>query len=160
MEKLNLTPIAVIKNDRKEIKDDDWGGIVSEIVLEEFLSEDTLNGMEDFSYMEIIYYFHRVDVSKINYNTRHPRNNKQWPSVGIFAQRGKNRPNLLGHSIVKLLRKENRSLFVDGLDAINGTPVLDIKPVMREFLPAGEVTQPQWASELMQNYWNRGNAAK
>lgn len=157
MKKINLTPIAVIKNNRDKIRDDAWGGVISEIVLADFLSEETLTGLEEFSHVEIIYYFHRVDESKINYSARHPRNNKNWPRVGIFAQRGKNRPNLLGHATAKLLRLENRSLFVEGLDAINGTPVLDIKPVMKEFLPNGEIVQPKWVSELMKHYWEPEN---
>jgi tRNA (adenine37-N6)-methyltransferase len=84
---------------------------------------------------------------------RHPRNNPAWPRVGIFAQRGKNRPNRLGLATVRILKREGRTLFVTGLDAIDGTPVLDIKPVLREFLPKEPVLQPEWATELMQNYW-------
>lgn len=84
---------------------------------------------------------------------RHPRNNKEWPAVGIFAQRGKNRPNRLGSTICRIVRVEGSKLFVSELDAINGTPVLDIKPVMTEFLPRQEVHQPAWSHELMRQYW-------
>jgi tRNA (Thr-GGU) A37 N-methylase len=59
----------------------------------------------------------------------------------------------LGATIVKIIKREGVQLFVKGLDAIDGTPVLDIKPVMKEFLPRGEVSQPDWATELMKNYW-------
>jgi tRNA (Thr-GGU) A37 N-methylase len=103
--------------------------------------------------VEIFFAFHLVLDEKIETGARHPRNNKDWPKVGIFAQRGKNRPNRLGATICKVLKREGRQLFVQGLDTIDGTPVLDIKPVMREFLPREEVTQPAWASELMKNYW-------
>jgi tRNA (Thr-GGU) A37 N-methylase len=79
--------------------------------------------------------------------------NPQWPESGIFAQRGKNRPNRIGNTICRILRREGRTLVVAELDAINGTPVLDIKPVMREFLPRDEVRQPTWSHELMRSYW-------
>jgi len=76
-----------------------------------------------------------------------------WPLTGIFAQRGKNRPNRLGSTICRLLGIEGARLQVKGLDAIDGTPVLDLKPVMREFLPRGIVVQPAWSEELMKHYW-------
>ncbi len=83
------------------------------------------------------------------------RNNPEWPAVGIFAQRGKNRPNRIGSTICRIIRREGRTLVVSELDAIDGTPVLDIKPVMQEFLPRHEVRQPHWSRELMRLYWNR-----
>ena len=75
--------------------------------------------------------------------------------MGIFAQRGKARPNRIGSTIVRVVRREGRVLHVAELDAVDGTPVLDIKPVMREFLPREEVRQPRWSRELMQRYWSR-----
>jgi tRNA (Thr-GGU) A37 N-methylase len=74
--------------------------------------------------------------------------------VGIFAQRGKNRPNRLGATIVRVLGVEGLSERVAGLDAIDGTPVLDLKPYMEEFGPRGPVRQPAWASDLMRSYWS------
>ena len=136
-------------------EDDDWGAVVSEIIINEELGEECLHGVESFSHIEVIYYFHLVDEQKIETSARHPRNNPLWSKAGILAQRGKNRPNRLGASFAKLLRREGRSLFVTGLDAIDGTPVLDIKPVMREFLPQEDIKQPEWSIELMQNYWEK-----
>jgi len=78
--------------------------------------------------------------------------------TGIFAQRGKNRPNRLGSTICKVLRVDGRRLWVSELDAIEGTPVIDIKPVMQEFLPRGDVRQPDWSRELMANYWTTRNS--
>jgi tRNA-Thr(GGU) m(6)t(6)A37 methyltransferase TsaA len=151
---ITLTPIGYVKNTRKQVEDDYWGSIVSEIVLDEAFDAESLWGLEDFSHAEIIFYFHQVDAGKIVTGARHPRNNPDWPKVGIFAQRGKNRPNCLGLSVVKIVRREGRSLFVEKLDAIDGTPVLDIKPVMTEFLPQEPVSQPQWSHELMTHYWD------
>lgn len=149
----NLQAIARVANSRAEIKDDDWGGVISVIELDQSLPEEALLGLEDFSHAEIVFYFHLVPDAKIETGARHPRNNTAWKRVGILSQRGKNRPNRLGTTIVKILKREGRQLHVQGLDAVDGTPILDIKPVMREFLPKGEVRQPEWATELMKNYW-------
>jgi tRNA (Thr-GGU) A37 N-methylase len=73
--------------------------------------------------------------------------------VGIFAQRAKVRPNRIGSTMVEIVSRAATVLEVIGLDAADGTPVLDIKPVMREFLPRTPVRQPPWATELMRNYW-------
>ncbi len=150
---INLSPIAFVKNIRAEIQDDHWGDVISVIELDSAFSEEALFQIESFSHAEIVFYFHLVDENKIETGARHPRNNESWPRVGIFAQRGKNRPNRLGVTTVKILKREGRQLFVQGLDAIDGTPVLDIKPVMKEFLPREEIRQPVWATELMKNYW-------
>jgi len=150
---IKLKPIATVKNSRKKIKDDDWEDIVSEIILDLSLVEECLKGIEAFSHLEIVYYFHKVNKTKISYDSRYPRNDKKLEKVGIFAQRGKNRPNQIGLTIVKFVKKEGRSLFVRGLDAINGSPVLDIKPVIKEFLPMEPIKQPVWVSKLMQDYW-------
>ena len=153
---ITLTPIGTIHNTRRAAEDDNWGGIVSEIVIDEPLSAEALEGIEAFSHAEVIFYFNQVDEAKIVTGARHPRNNPAWPKVGILAQRGKNRPNQLGLTIVRIESREGNVLRVTGLDAIDGTPVLDIKPVMREFLPREAVRQPEWVSELMKEYWNEG----
>jgi len=150
---ITLSPIGVVKNSRQKIEDDHWGGVVSMIELNSSFAEESLFQIDEFSHAEIIYFFHLVEDGKIETGARHPRNNKDWPKVGIFAQRGKNRPNRLGATIVKVIRLEGVRLFVQGLDAIDGTPVLDIKPVMKEFLPYEETRQPDWATDLMKNYW-------
>ena len=150
---INLSPIAFVKNIRAEIQDDHWGDVVSVIELDSAFSEEALFQIESFSHAEIVFYFHLVNDDKIETGARHPRNNESWPKVGIFAQRGKNRPNRLGVTTVKILKREGRQLFVQGLDAIDGTPVLDIKPLIKEFLPREEIHQPVWATELMKDYW-------
>jgi tRNA (adenine37-N6)-methyltransferase len=151
---IRLEPIGYVRNHRTELAHDDWGNVRSRIVLADWLTPTSLLGLKDFSHAEIIYVFDRVEESQVEPEARHPRDNPDWPKVGIFAQRGKNRPNRLGATIVALESIEDRTLTVRGLDAIDGTPVVDIKPVMREFLPRQAVEQPQWASELMANYWS------
>ena len=157
MDEIRISPIARIHNVRRTLEDDRWGGMISEITLNPALPEESLLGLESFSHAEILYYFDRVGAATEIPMLRHPRGNPAWPQVGVFAQRNKDRPNHIGLTIVRILRREGRSLFVEGLDAVDGTPVLDIKPVMDEFLPRGEIRQPQWAHELMQAYWSDAN---
>jgi tRNA-Thr(GGU) m(6)t(6)A37 methyltransferase TsaA len=152
---INLTPIAFVENERNQIEDDNWGEVVSKIVLTDEFSEESLAGIEEFSHAEIVFYFDRVKREKIVTGSRYPRGRQDWGKVGIFAQRGKNRPNRIGLTTVKIIRREGKILYVRGLDAINGTPVLDIKPVMREFQPKEKLRQPKWATELMRNYWKK-----
>jgi tRNA-Thr(GGU) m(6)t(6)A37 methyltransferase TsaA len=121
--------------------------------LDDEIPEDSLEGIESYSHLEIIFYFHKANKSEIIVGKEHPRENIKWPKVGIFAQRKKSRPNLIGTSIVKFVKREGRRIHVRDLDAVNGTPVIDIKPVFKEFLPKEEVSQPEWSKELMKDYW-------
>ena len=152
-EKFELVPIGYVRDARAEAEDDFWGGAEARIVLTEAVEESALSGIEAFSHAEILFVFDRVVPAKIIRGARHPRNNPAWPLTGILAQRAKSRPNRLGSTICRIARREGRTLFVRELDAIEGTPVVDIKPVLREFLPREEVQQPSWASELMAEYW-------
>ncbi len=147
-----LQPIAFVKNIRTDLSDDSWGSIVSEIELAESTPVDAFNGIDEFSHLEIIFHFDKSDKSEIVFSG-HPRGNKNWPHVGIFAQRKRDRPNALGLTIVELVKREGNRIWVKYLDAIDGTPILDIKPVMKEFLPNGEIRQPKWSHELMKEYW-------
>jgi tRNA-Thr(GGU) m(6)t(6)A37 methyltransferase TsaA len=149
-----MNPVAYVRGSRLVPEDDFWGGSVAEIELVAGFDEEALQGLDAFSHAEIVYVFDRVPPEKIVTSARHPRNNPDWPKVGIFAQRGKGRPNRIGTSIAPILRVSGRTLWVRELDAIDGTPVLDIKPVIREFLPRGELHQPPWATELMAHYWS------
>ena len=150
---ITLEPIAHVRADRVTPEDDFWGGATAVLELVEGLDPEALQGLEDFSHAEVIFHFHLVDPAKVVLDARRPRNNPDWPRLGIFAQRGKNRPNRLGSTVVRILGREGRTLRVAELDAVDGTPVLDIKPVMREFLPRGDVRQPSWVAELMRDYW-------
>jgi len=152
---ITLRSVGIVRNQRHDLSDDDWGAVASVIVLDDGVPEESLVGLEDFSHVEVLYLFDRVTEESIEHAARHPRGNTAWPLVGIFAQRGKNRPNRLGASIARIVKREDRCLHVLGLDAVNGTPVLDLKPVMAEFLPREPVRQPQWSVELMREYWDR-----
>jgi tRNA-Thr(GGU) m(6)t(6)A37 methyltransferase TsaA len=153
---LQVEPIGFVKATRPQTDDDFWGGQDACITLPEAFTSEAFQGVEAFSHVEVLFFFHQVDPSKVVTGARHPRNNAEWPVVGIFAQRAKNRPNLIGSTICRVLGVEGARLFVSELDAIDGTPVLDIKPIMSEFLPRQEVQQPSWSHELMRQYWQLG----
>ncbi len=148
-----LSPIGYVTSTRAEARDDHWDSETASIALTEDFASDALVGLDTFSHVEIVYYFHRVPDEKIEHGARHPRGNEDWRAVGIFAQRGKNRPNRLGISVCRIIGIEGKILRVDGLDAIDSTPVLDVKPWMAEFGPRGVVQQPEWSTELMRDYW-------
>ena len=148
-----MEPIGVVRSSRSATIDDRWDAENAFIELDSRFSEETLAGLTDFSHVEVIFYMNQQDASKIENNARHPRNNESWPKVGIFAQRNKSRPNQIGLTICKILKVEGRMLHLEGLDAVDMTPVLDIKPWVAEFAPRGTTFQPTWISELMSGYW-------
>ncbi|MFZ6658874.1 SAM-dependent methyltransferase [Undibacterium sp. TJN19] len=148
-----IQAIGFVEAIRHHAEDDFWGGEEACISLSDEFTAEALQGIAEFSHVEVLFLFHEVELSKIVTGARHPRNNMAWPAVGIFAQRGKNRPNRIGSTICRVVRVDGTRLVVSELDAIDGTPVLDIKPVMTEFLPRHEICQPTWSHELMRKYW-------
>lgn len=150
---MTYEPIAVVHSPRTDRLDDHWGSIDSTIELDERFSPQALDGIEAFSHIEVVFVFHGIREDDIETTSRRPRNNPSWPEVGIFAQRGARRPNRIGVSRCSLLGRNGRTLHVRGLDAIDGTPVVDIKPYIREFGVDGKTRQPQWADEIMRDYY-------
>jgi tRNA-Thr(GGU) m(6)t(6)A37 methyltransferase TsaA len=152
---ITVTPVATVRSPRLDRTDVDWGAVESTIELDrKQFTEEALIGLSDFSHLEIVYFMHAIPEDAITTSARHPRENSAWPRVGIFAQRGAKRPNRIGISRCRLVSVDGATIRVRGLDAINETPVLDIKPYMREFGTIGEVRQPQWATEVMQRYYD------
>ena len=156
MEEILLMPIGTVRSPVREIVDDVWGGLVSRVELDaDRFTADSLAGLAEFSHVEIVFHFHKLAEADLITGKRRPRGRAEWPEVGIFAQRGKLRPNRIGVTICRLISVEGLSITVEGLDAIDGTPVLDLKPYLIEFAPKGPVRQPSWASELMAGYWTK-----
>ncbi len=152
--KIELEPIAYVRGGRVEVSNDDWDEVLADIEMDgSRFTPEAIAGIDAFSHLVVVYYFHKVDPSTIELNARHPRENPAWPKIGIFAQRGKNRPNLLGVSTCRILGVDGLKIHVQGLDAIDGTPVLDLKPHMTGFEPRGEIREPEWAREIMSKYW-------
>ena len=151
----SLAAIGWVRCARDPEEEDDWGAVPARIELAPDFGPEALAGLEEFSHVQVLFLLHAVDPERVETGRRHPRNNPAWPAVGIFAQRVKRRPNRLASTICTLERVDGATLHVRGLDAIDGSPVLDLKPVMAEFLPRGPVRQPTWATELMAAYWRR-----
>jgi len=151
---IQMKPIGTVRAARAEPIDDNWDSVESRIELDPAqFAPDATASLGDFSHIEVVYHFDRVPDDEVQKGARHPRGRKDWPMVGIFAQRGKGRPNRIGVCVCRLLSVDGLTLRLRGLDAIDGTPVLDIKPVMKGFLPRGDVREPAWAAEIMQEYW-------
>jgi tRNA (adenine37-N6)-methyltransferase len=157
---VTVTPIGHVRGGRREVVDDDWARVRAAIELDpDAVGPRATDGLETFSHLEVVFVFDRVDPTSVTTDARRPRGNPVWPEVGILAQRGKARPNRLGVSRCRLLDLHGLTLEVEGLDAVDGTPVLDVKPWMTGFAPQGEVVEPRWATELMVDYWHRPGRA-
>lgn len=154
MSKIVMDPIGHVRGGRATVRDDDWADVVSAVeFVPDQIEASGLQGLEEFSHVEVIYVFDRVDPGSVCRGKRHPRGRTDWPEVGILAQRAKDRPNRIGVTVCVLRSVGDRSIEVAGLDAVDGSPVLDVKPYMSGFAPRSRVREPNWAKELMQDYW-------
>ena len=155
---VDFTPIGWVRSTRSDPVDDDWDSVTSTVILDpSVLTPKALDGLDEFSHIEVLYVFDRVDPDQVERGARHPRGNTDWPEVGILAQRAKARPNRIGLTRCRLLRTDPAAMVLDvaDLDAVDGTPVLDVKPWMAEFGPRGVTHQPAWVAELMALYWSQ-----
>ncbi len=151
---IKMTPIGQVRGGRSEATKDHWGANRSTIVLrDDLLGPDALRGLDEHSHIEVVFHFHLNTDEPTEAGARHPRGRTDWPAVGIYAQHGRMRINRIGVSICRLRGVDGLSVDVEGLDAVDGTPVLDIKPVWSGYRPRGEFREPEWARELMANYW-------
>jgi tRNA (adenine37-N6)-methyltransferase len=151
--RIELESIGTVRGGRREPTDDGWDAEHCTIELDDRFDASALAGLEEFSHVEVVYHFHLVDESDVVAGARRPRGRSDWPEVGIFAQRGRVRPNRLGVTVCRLDSVDGRTIRVHGLDAIDGTPVLDVKPYLGGFAARGEVVEPAWAAEIMAEYW-------
>ena len=140
---INLTPIGFVRNNIKEPGIEDWRTVTSEIIIEEDLKE-ALSRIDEFSHIIVIYWMHKLSPSQRSIIKVHPKANQNLPLVGVFASRSPARPNPIGVTTVKLLERRDNVLKVTGLDAIDGTPVLDIKPYIPGDDSSTEAKTPGW----------------
>jgi tRNA (adenine37-N6)-methyltransferase len=155
VEEYLIRPVGHVRGGRTEPIDDQWGSVTATIELDRSqFTTDVVAGLDAFSHVEVVFLFDRVDATSVQLGARHPRVRPDWPLVGMFAQRARMRPNRLGVTVCELLSVEGLDVRVRGLDAIDGSPVIDLKPYMAEFGPRGPTRQPAWASELMTSYWD------
>jgi tRNA-Thr(GGU) m(6)t(6)A37 methyltransferase TsaA len=101
----------------------------------------------------VLFWMHRAAEAEPVRMRRRPQGREDMPELGIFAQRARHRPNPIGITTVKLLRRQGNRLSVQGLDAINGTPVLDVKPYVPAYDAAESPRVPEWMSRLMVTYF-------
>jgi len=146
-ESINLVPIGWVVNGIEYPSDVKWESITSKVIVVPQLME-ALDGIEGFSHILIIFYLHRVDEDSRSRLKVHPENKEELPLVGVFATRSPVRPNPIGVTVVKLLERRGNVLKVLGLDAYDGTPVLDIKPYLRRGDLFEEATVPDWLLRL------------
>ena len=146
-----MHPIGYVKNEVSSRKDISWGDDISVIELEEEYRSG-LSGLEEFSHAIILFYLDKAKFEKEKHLQRRPQNREDMPLVGIFSQRGKDRPNQIGMTSVRILSVSENSLTVQGLDAIDGTPVLDIKPYYPVY-DRKDAEVPEWVDRLMAHYF-------
>jgi len=152
MNKIELQPIGFVSSRVTERMDENWGKIISKIILEpEFAG--ALSGIEGFSHAVVVTYLHQAHYEKEKHLQRRPRNLETMPMVGILSQRAKNRPNPIGITAVEIISVGNDYLEVKGLDAVNETPVLDIKPYYPHYDKIENPKVPEWVDRLMKNYF-------
>jgi len=149
---MNLQPIGSVKSPAAEPTDENWGNVISEIHLVEALAPG-LQGLAQFSHLIVVFFMHQSTFNPATDLVRRPRGRADMPEVGIFAQRAKHRPNPVGITAVKLVEIEGNVLKVKGLDAIDGTPVLDIKPYVPAFDRVDQAIVPAWMEQLMDGYF-------
>lgn len=152
-EAITLQAIARVRGGRSAPEDDDWDAVEAVIELLDPYGPEALAGLEDFSHVCVVFLFDQVDPEGVETKARRPRGRADWPEVGIFAQRGKRRPNRLGLTTARILAVEGRRIKVRGLDALDGSPILDLKPHMSGFAPRGPIREPGWARAIMNAYW-------
>jgi len=149
---MQLEPIGVVKSPIQEQMDEGWGAVNSEIWINNELASG-LDGLENFSHAVIIFLMHQASFDIVRDLKRRPRGRVDMPEIGIFAQRAKHRPNPIGVTAVQVLGVSGAVLYVQGLDAIDGTPVLDIKPYVPAFDYVDNATVPTWVGQIMAGYF-------
>ncbi|MER7369286.1 SAM-dependent methyltransferase [Nonomuraea wenchangensis] len=153
-ESVTLRPVGHVVGGRREMYEDNWHDVRAVIQLDdESFTASAVLGLEHFSHLEVVFLFDRIDPATVNSRPRPPRGNPSAAPVGVFAHRGPYRPNRLGISRCRLLTVDGLTLHVADLDALSGSPVLDVKPYLAEFAPRQPVIQPPWATELMAHYY-------
>jgi len=144
VEPLTVTPIGRVANDERDVSRVDWAGVQSEIRLQEGLRE-TLLGLDGYSHVIVVGWLDRVPEELRRRSRAHPAGDERLPLQGALALRGSARPNPLSVSICRLLAVEGETLRVEGLDLVDGTPVLDVKPYVAHYDAPPGASIPDWA---------------
>lgn len=152
MNTITLEVIGHVASQVQQQTDEGWGHVESRVVLRPEY-RDGLRGLEAFSHVLVVTYLHQAKFVPSRDLVRRPRGLESMPEVGIFAQRAKDRPNPLGITAVPIVRVEPGALVVRGLDAINGTPVVDLKPYYPAYDRVNDAAVPEWVERLLERYF-------
>ncbi len=144
MDEINLKPIGFVKNNVKEPRFGNFAGEITEIIVDEKFTE-ALNGIDDYSHVIIVYMMDRVKKHVI---THRPQGNPNVPIVGIFACRCPERPNPIAITTVRLIEHKGNRIKVKGLDILDGTPIIDIKPYWPQYDKVEDGRIPDWVNKL------------
>jgi len=139
---ISLKAIGTVRNEFRQPLKHDWAKVVSEIVVNPGLTQ-ALDTLDEFSHIIVIYWMHQFHSGQPPTKV-HPQGNPELPLVGVFASRSPHRPNPVGKATVRLLQHQGNILRVEGLDAIDGTPVIDIKPYIPGSDSVADARVPQW----------------
>ena len=143
--------IGEVKSPVTEAVDMNWGEVVSEIVLKPEYAPGLL-GLGDFSHAMILTFLHEAKYDPDIHMRRHPQERQDMPLLGIFAQRARHRPNRIGVTAVEIVEVTENSVKVRALDAIDGTPVIDVKPYVPVY-DKKDATIPEWMEKMMKGYF-------
>ena len=146
---ITLKAIGVIRNEIKQPPKRvpfGWEKVISDIVVDSGLTE-ALDELGEFSHIIVLYWMHQAAAGELPMKV-HPMGKQELPLVGLFATRSPHRPNPVGKATVRLLLRQGNVLKVQGLDAIDGTPVIDIKPYIPEYDSAANAKVPPWITNL------------
>ncbi|MEU6451279.1 SAM-dependent methyltransferase [Streptomyces sp. NPDC005047] len=149
--------VATVVGGHTRVQDDYQGGVESIIRMDGAFPLETLQGIEEFSHLTVTWHFHQARPEDVQLHARSPRGNPSWPATGTFVHRNHRRPNQLAVSYPRLLRVDGRDLIVTDLDAVDGTPVLDVAPYFEQMGPRGPIRQPAWPGEMLASYWDDAN---
>jgi tRNA-Thr(GGU) m(6)t(6)A37 methyltransferase TsaA len=140
---MSLKAIGIVRNEIKQPLRHGWREIVSDIVVNSNLTE-ALDNLDEFSHLIVLYWMHQLPAGKQLSLKVHPMGKSELPLVGRFATRSPTRPNPVGQATVRLLERRGNILKVKGLDAIDGTLVIDIKPYIPKYDSADDAKVPPW----------------
>jgi len=152
MTAMNLRAIGIVRNEVKQPVREGWEKVVSDIVVDSSLTE-ALDGLEEFSHIIVLYWMHQLATTGEPPTKVRPRGRRELPLVGLFATRSPHRPNPVGKATVRLLQRQGNILRVQGLDAIDGTPVIDIKPYIPGYDSAPDAKVPPWITKLQDEHY-------
>jgi tRNA-Thr(GGU) m(6)t(6)A37 methyltransferase TsaA len=170
LKSIEFTPIGVVRNQSREVPwgtatlSMDWqdrvaamqeqGRAVSELIINPEL-ENLLDGIDEFSHLMVLYWSHLIPDERRMTPKVHPLGSEDFPLVGTLATHSPARPNSILVTVVRLLGRKGTIFTVTGLDALDGSPILDIKPYLPEQIDPKELRMPDWMHKTRDRF-NKG----